>query len=120
MANEIKAVEVKAEAQESAAEESDKEGVYSRKFKKPFAWEGKEYSELTFDFDSLDGESMINAEKEFRALGGTTAFPEFDLTYQTIIAAHACTEVIGSDAIKKMKASDFKGITRAARNFLIA
>jgi hypothetical protein len=117
MTVETKVPEVAAEA--AAVEEIDKEGVYTHKFKKPFTWGGKEYSELTFDFASLDGDAMINAEKEFRTLGGTTAFPEFDLTYQMIISAHACTEVIGSDALKKMKANDFKAITRAARNFLI-
>ena len=49
-------------AQEAAEKPAEgNTGVYTHVFKKPFEYEGKTYTELTFNFERLSGRDMVEA-----------------------------------------------------------
>lgn len=82
-----------------------------------YTFEGKEYAELTFDFDSLTGRDVINAEKEARALGDNSPLPEFSKTYQAVLAAKAAKVPV--DMIMSLNGKDFTRVTVLVQNFLL-
>ena len=52
-------------AQEAAEKPAEgNTGVYTHVFKKPFEYEGKTYTELTFNFERLSGRDMVSIETE--------------------------------------------------------
>ena len=106
---------------EVAAAEAAKDtsSHYVHKFKKPFAWEGKEYKELVFDFDKLTGEDSLNIEAELQAKGIGVLGPSFSGHYLIRMAARACNVPIGTDAFQRMPLKDFVRIRTKARNFLM-
>lgn len=84
---------------------------------KPYSFEGKEYTKLELDFDSLTGQDVINAEKEVRALGDRSPVAEFSKTYQAVMAAKAAKVPV--DLIMKLPAKDFTRITILVQDFLL-
>jgi hypothetical protein len=61
-------------------------------FKPPFKFDGQEYHELIFDFDSMTGKDFIRAERTFQALykpgKNEIAMPELKHLYHNIICAN--------------------------------
>ena len=109
---------------DAAKEEAEKEAensisTYTHKFKKPLEYMNVTYTELSFDWDSLDGEDCLNIEAEMQALGKTVIAEEFNSDYMIRYAAKACTTKISSDIFKKMRAKDFKTIKGKVRSFLL-
>ena len=94
--------------------------VYVHKFKRPFAYMGKTYTELIFDWDKLLGADGLAIEAELQALGHPIVVPAFSGAYLIRMAAKACIERIGSDAFELMSLSDYNRIRSAARSFLLA
>ena len=86
---------------------------------KPFDWEGKTYSELHFDLEGLSGADIIAVDSEIRALGKLSGVREFDADFQCRLAARACSEKIGSDALQKLPAKAFNRILNQVRSFLL-
>ena len=92
-------------------------GVYTHVFKKPFEYEGKTYSELTFNFEQLTGKDMVSIETEMQMNNEYALAPEISRSFQAKMAAKAAG--IGSDVLEAMPIKDFNRITNAARGFLI-
>lgn len=108
--------EFEAAEQEAQAVEA---GTYTHTFAKPFVYEDKEYTSLTFDFDTLTGADSLAVENELQRQGITVIVPTFSGEYLIRIAARACTVPIGSDAMKAMRISDYNKIRSKARSFLL-
>ena len=91
--------------------------VYTHTFKKPFEYEGKTYTELTFNFERLSGRDMVSIETEMQMNNEYALAPEISRSFQGKMAAKAAG--IGSDVLEAMPLKDFNKITNAARSFLI-
>lgn len=107
--------ELAQEAAEKPAEGNT--GVYTHVFKKPFEYEGKTYTELTFNFERLSGRDMVSIETEMQMNNEYALAPEISRSFQGKMAAKASG--IGSDVLEAMPMKDFNKITNAARSFLI-
>ena len=56
-------------AQEAAEKPAEgNTGVYTHVFKKPFEYEGKTYTELTFNFERLSGRDMVSIETDRKSV----------------------------------------------------
>lgn len=92
---------------------------YKHIFARPFTYEGKTYKELVFDWGSLTGEDSLAIENEMSSLGKPLIAPEFSGEYLIRMAARACNERIGSDALAAMPLVDYNKIRNMARSFLL-
>jgi len=116
---EMEAAAAKAKAKAKASK-VDNLSVYTYKFREPFIYVDKEYTELTFDWGSMTGKDALDIEEELAARGITVVAPEFSSAYQITMAAKACTaKGFGSDAFELMSLAAFNQIKRAARTFLL-
>ncbi|HOV79363.1 MAG TPA: phage tail assembly protein [Bacillota bacterium] len=87
------------------------------KLSKPCAFEGKEYTELILDFDSLTGRDMISAEAEARVIAGPAPVAELSKPFLAVMAAKAAKVPV--DLIVGLPANDFSKVTMAAQDFLL-
>ena len=108
------------EAEKAKKVAADSGFAYTHKFRKPFSYMNKEYSELRFAWDSLLGLDGLAIEAELQALGIPAVVPAFSGQYLIRMAAKACTEKIGSDAFGFMPLYEYNKIRNAARSFLLA
>ena len=99
------------------AEASVSDSVATVEFSTPFTYEGKTYEKLVFDFDRLTGNDGIAIESELQALGKPVIVPALSGDYLIRMAAKACTDVLGADAILAMRLSDFNRLRNGARPF---
>jgi hypothetical protein len=61
---------------------------YSIKFKKPYSFEGAEFTEVDLSgLESLTAKDLMEADKQFTATGQVAAVNEMSLGYACIIAA---------------------------------
>lgn len=104
---------------EAEEKEVQTPGVYKHTFNKPFVFEDKEYTELTFDFNRLKGESAMSVERELNALGIVLLQPEISTEYLVRMAARACTEKVSFDIFNKLPLRDCIAIKNKTRNFLL-
>jgi hypothetical protein len=62
------------------------------RFNPPIVFEGKTYTELTFDFDSMTGKDFVRAERTFQRLykadKNEMPMPELKHLYHDLILAH--------------------------------
>jgi len=93
--------------------------TYVHKFRKPYAYEGKTYEELTFDWGNLTGKDGLSIENEMQQIGKAVIVPTFSGEYLIRLASRACKIPIGADAFENMPISDFNKIRSAARSFLL-
>jgi hypothetical protein len=65
----------------------------------PLEYDGKHYSELTFDFDGMNGKAFQRAEREFNHLykpeKNEMVMPEMKHLYHQIIASHLADVPLG-------------------------
>ncbi len=101
-------------------------GVYIHRFSKPFTYEGKTVEKLTFDYESLTGNDMLEIEKEMQACKEFSVGAEVSKLHQCKLAAKAASHAkevngfsIGSDVIAAMPMKDFNKICNAGRDFLL-
>lgn len=100
-------------------EAKNAEGGYTHKFKKPFLWQGKEYTTMHFDFEGLTGGNMIAIEKELAITEGVTVIaPTMSGPFLMAMAAKAAG--IGYDMMMAMPIFDANKIRAKARNFLMS
>lgn len=105
-------------AQEEAKKEED--SGFNYKLKKPVQYNGKEYMELYFDFNSLTGGDALDVEDEMQRQGkGTVVVAAFNSEYLIRISARACREKVGADIFRYMSLFDYNRIRDRARNFLL-
>lgn len=95
-------------------------GTVTVKLAKPQMYNGEEYSELTFDFESLTGDDALNISDELTASGKTVVMPALSEQYLIRVAARACTAPVGADIFRGMPLKNYLRIVGAARNFLLA
>lgn len=101
------------------AETNSKGWTY--KLKKPVMYNGKEYTELTFNFEELTGADSLSIMNEIAMRRGRFVVePGLDADYRMAMAAKACTEPIGTDIFSVMSLRDFNRIIGKARTFLIS
>lgn len=86
--------------------------------KKAIKVNGEEKEKINFDFESITGRDLIDAEKVMRAMGDTTPSAFLSMNFHAIVAA----KIIGIpvDDVFDMNATDFKNITVAVAGFLLA
>lgn len=122
MDNKNKPVAIDEKEFEVAKSESLKStSLYVHKFNKPFEYMGKKYNELTFNWESLTGRDSLDIEAEIEATTGRAVIvPAFAGEYLIRMAAKACTEKIGHDALEYMSLVDYNKIRSKARSFLMA
>lgn len=121
MSKEIQPLNQDEEFEEALNEaNADSATAYVHYFKKPFEYQGKSYDHLTFDFEKLTGKDSLSVEAELQAKGIMLMVPTFSGPYLIRIAARACKEQIGSDALEQMRIADYSKIRSKARNFLLS
>ena len=123
MAKEQKKINVEnvvgSEAAVMAEEPTEESSVYTHKFSRPFDYEGRTITELSFDFDSLTGRDSLAVEAELRASGLPLVMKSFDGGYLVRMCARACTDdKIGHDVFDVMPVKDYNKITSISRRFL--
>ncbi len=91
--------------------------TYIHKFKKPFKYEGKNYTTINFCFGKLTGSDMLKIESEMQANNEYALDPLLSRNFLSKMASKAAG--ISSDVIESMPLQEFNKITNAARNFLI-
>ncbi len=105
-------------AQEEA--KKDEQTGFAYKLRKPVEYNGKKYTELHFDFDSLTGGDALDVEDEMQRQGkGTVVVAAFNSEYLIRISARACRETVGADIFRYMSMFDYNRIRDRARNFLL-
>lgn len=103
-----------------AEKEAAKAGLnFTLAFRKPFEYNGKQYTELNFEWDNLTGRDALNIESEMARLGKALIAPAFSGEYLIRMAAKACIEKVGSDAFEAMPIIEYNKIRSAARSFLL-
>lgn len=102
---------------EKASEQSNVS--FTLTFKRPFTYQDKTYSALTFDWEKLTGDDGLAIENEMLQIGKAVVVPTFSGEYLIRMAARACRERIGSDAFGKMSLSEYNKIRSEARSFLL-
>lgn len=82
---------------------------------KPIETTNGTVTEVNLDFDSLTGQDIIDAEKEFSIRGGNAIMKENSKMYQGIIAAKVSGIIY--DDLLLCTAKDFSKITLQVQNF---
>jgi hypothetical protein len=108
------------ELEQAKAEAKNAVNLFKLKLKKPLSYEGTDYSEISFDFDSLTGRDSLDVERELAMRGIQVAVPAFSGEYIVRIAAKACAEPLGSDAFESLSLRDYNRLRSKVRNFLMA
>jgi hypothetical protein len=106
-----------AEAGQENVTDSDTQALVHT-FKKPFEYEGKKYEKLTFDFESLIGQDMVDIENEMAAVGEYVLSPEISTSFLLRMAAKAAG--VGSDVIAHLPIRDFGKVKNMSRDFLVS
>lgn len=91
--------------------------IFKHVLVKPFEYEGKQYTELSFDFDKLTGKDSLAVERELMAMGRTVVVRAFSPDYLVRMCARACTEKVGHDIFDIMSVKDYAKITNASKRF---
>lgn len=107
------------ELKQAEEEAKNAKGMFVLRFKKPISYNGKEYSELAFDFEALTGRDSLDVEKELTRSGTQIVVPAFNGEYLVRIAARACTTRVGYDVVYNMSIIDYNKLRSAVRNFLM-
>lgn len=91
------------------------------KLSKPIQFEGKEYTELVLDLDSITGNDIEQAENQFVAqnpqIAAQTALKELSKGFQAILAAKSAKVPV--ELIKSLPAKDYSKVTTKVQVFLL-
>lgn len=112
-------MEVELEEAKKQADSVDTIEHFTLRLRKPFTWDGKDYTELEFDFGTLTGADFLNIESEVAAAGYSVIVPEFSTMFLMTTAFRCCKQPIGTDAIKTLPFVLFNRIRSRARSFLM-
>jgi hypothetical protein len=88
---------------------------------RPIVFNEQTITELTLDFDELNGFDLVMCAKQAMRMEPEEVMSQpvraFSLTYQIVIAAKAAKVV--PELIKSLKGADFSVVTQKAANFLM-
>lgn len=91
------------------------------KFKKPYNFEGKEYSEIDLNLDALTGTNIEEAEMQFTTQNPTVAvqtpLKEMSKGFQCVIAAKSSKQPV--EFFKGLPARDYVKVTQRVQTFLL-
>ncbi len=104
---------------ERLAEKNHGKNSYTHVFKEPFAYEGRTFETLTFDWGRLTGRDGLAIERELQTLGIAVMVPAFSGEYLIRMAAKASAEGISSDMMEALPLQDYNRIRSAGRSFLL-
>lgn len=85
--------------------------------KREITFEGRKYTSLTLNFDSLTGQDLLDAERAYAQQGGTPGVAELQKGYLVQVVARACGGPV--ELINALPASDVSKLTLQAQNFLL-
>lgn len=76
--------------------------------------------ELEFDFENLNGISLIKAEREAKRHDPGVVMLATSLNYQVAVAGQACkTSGVTAENLKALYAKDFNRVVQASQAFLL-
>lgn len=104
---------------ERLAEKNNGKNTYTHVFKEPFAYEGRTFETVTFDWGKLTGRDGLAIERELQTLGIALMVPAFSGEYLIRMAAKASVEGISSDMLEALPLHDYNRIRSAGRSFLL-
>lgn len=87
-------------------------------FKKPYEFDGDEYTEIEVDIENLKGSDIAAAKKQFASSGNFAPIPAADSEFCAMILASASGKPL--DFFTDMPAKDYFAITQQVSNFLLA
>lgn len=112
-------VKIDVATKEAEMVQDENVGVYIHIFRTPYAYEGRNYETLTFDFDKLTGNDALAIEEEMQANGKPVIVPTLSGDYLVRMAARACTERVGVDFFGALPIREYQVIRNKARSFLL-
>lgn len=86
-------------------------------FSKPYIFEGKEYSELEFDLESLKGSDISAAKKELTSVGIFAPILASDSDFCAILLARLIKQP--REFFEGMPANDYSKLIQQVSNFLL-
>lgn len=103
----------------NGGDESDflETGIYIYKFKAPYTWEGKTYTEIKFNFGILSGVDMKEAERDLSEEGRIIFSPLYSDSYLLNLAARAAD--VHPSVIENMPIRAAIAIRERARRFFM-
>ena len=100
--------------------------AYTHIFEKPFEFQGRTVTELTFNWGVLTGEDHEAIEGDMLRRGQTLMVPAFTGPYLTGMAVRACANrdgngirIVDADFLKALSLRDYHKIYFSARRFLL-
>ena len=111
------------EFDEAVEKAKDAPSLVTVKFGKPVSYNGKDYTELSFDFESLTGRDALNIDADLAMAGKITLMKETNEHYLVRFAACACVAALvllfcgkpcaavalRNDSMRTAKSCDFCG-----------
>lgn len=98
-------------------EETVSSDIYTHKLSKPVVYEGKTYTDLTFDFGKLTGRDSLDVESALSSMGKVVVVRSLSGDYLIRMCAKACTVKVGHDIFEIMPVKDYTTITNKAKRF---
>lgn len=87
-------------------------------FKKPYEFDGDEYTEIEVDIESLKGSDISAVKKQYVSAGNFSPIPAVDYDFCAMILAHASSKPL--EFYTDMPANDYCAITKMVSDFLLA
>lgn len=86
-------------------------------FTKPYNFEGKEYTELELELDSLTGRDVSSVKRQWAGEGNFSAMPSTDSDFCIMIAAKAAKKPV--EFFYSLPAKEYAKLAQAVSNFLL-
>lgn len=126
MSNENKLAAEEAARLEAEAKSGPDITTYTHTFEKPYEYQGRSITELTFDWGALTGEDHQAIESDMLRNGQTLVVPAFTGAFLMGMAVRGCTardangiRIVDADFMKKLPIRDYQKIYMSARRFLL-
>lgn len=89
------------------------------KLQRPIEFDGKLYTEIEYDFESLSGEDMISAERQYLSYeyNQSNSLKELSKEYQILLFSRAAK--LPKEFFDKLSSKDFQKLTIKMQIFLL-
>ena len=87
------------------------------KFSKPYTFEGKEFTEIELDLESMTGNDFVEAKKEYKIRGFENLVPTTDSEFCAVVASKLAKQPL--EFFTGLPAKDYIGLTTKVMNFLL-